>query len=305
VSAPWPRVRRALAELEPDLLATSNLPGFGSGIWECARELGVPVAHTLHDYHLLCPRTSLLRRDGTPCRPDPRLCGLRTRRLMRWAPAVGAVIAGSQYLLEAHRGWFAGADRHVIRLPLVAAPSDRPLPARPLVAGFLGALTTTKGVRLLIEAAPALAAAGIALKVAGEGPLAAELAAAPSLEWVGRVDGAEKSAFIAGCDIGLVPSTWAEPSGPPYVVLEWLAAGRPVLCTTGGGLGEAVGLGGVRAVEPSATGLVDALRGLTAGPDWAELVQALPRVEGDSDVERWLDEHEAAFAAVIARGVAR
>src|SRR5205807_1521843 len=159
---PGPALRRAIADARPDLVHTNNLPGISSAVWESARQAGVPIVHTLHDYHLLCPRTTLVRRDGAPCRPHPLLCGVRTSRLRRFA---------------------------------------------------------------------------------GDGPLRPELAAAAargSLGYDGFLDGSRKLDFLAACDVGLVPSLWDEPSGPPYVVCEWLAAGRPVLATPRGGLAEAV-----------------------------------------------------------------
>src|SRR5712691_1435453 len=122
ISWPWPRVEAVVREARPDLVHTSNLPGIGTGIWESAHRLGIPVVHTLHDYALLCPRTTLTRRDGRPCRPHPLLCGLRTRRMARWAGAVRVVIAGSEHLLGLHRGLFRSAGERLIRLPL--APAD-------------------------------------------------------------------------------------------------------------------------------------------------------------------------------------
>src|SRR5947207_1721123 len=59
VSAPWSRLEAVLRAARPELVHTNNLPGFGTGIWEVARRLDVPVVHSLHDYHLLCLRTSL------------------------------------------------------------------------------------------------------------------------------------------------------------------------------------------------------------------------------------------------------
>ena len=58
----------------PDVVHTHNLPGISTGIWETCRRLGRPVVHTLHDYQLLCPRTSLMRTNGEPC-PRGLLCG--------------------------------------------------------------------------------------------------------------------------------------------------------------------------------------------------------------------------------------
>ena len=157
LSVPGPALRRAIADARPDLVHTNNLPGISSAVWESARQAGVPVVHTLHDYHLLCPRTTLVRRDGAPCRPHPLLCGVRTSRLRRFAGAVSHVVAGSEHLLRVHRGFFPRATEAVVRLPLApldgAAPEPPAAPLRTM--GYIGGLAPTKGVRLLVEAAPA------------------------------------------------------------------------------------------------------------------------------------------------------
>ena len=243
VSAPWPRYGEILGELEPDVLHTSNLPGIATGIWEAARRRGVPVAHTIHDYHLLCPRTSLLRGDGSPCRPNPLLCGARTRRLLRWSGAVGQLVAGSEHLLAAHAAALGGIPARVIRLPRAPLPGGAPPPpaARPAVLGYLGALTEAKGVAMLLESLPRITSLGFELRIAGDGPLRGEVERA-NVRYEGSVDGDAKRSFLGAADVGLVPSLWAEPSGPPYVVLEWLAAGRPVLATRHGGLAEAASM---------------------------------------------------------------
>ena len=105
---PWPRLERAVAAAAPDVVHTGNLPGLGTGVWEVARRLAVPVVHTLHDYYLLCARTSLVRSDGRACTPHPALCGLRSRRLARWSSAVSQVVAGSAHLLGRHRDLLPG-----------------------------------------------------------------------------------------------------------------------------------------------------------------------------------------------------
>lgn len=301
IAAPWPRFGRILAELRPDVVHTSNLPGIGTGIWEAARRAGVPIVHTLHDYYLLCPRSSLTRRDGAPCDPSPFLCGLRTRRLARWAGGVRQVIAGSKHLLGVHRGMFEAAEQGVIRLPLApigdagAVPPELPL----RTIGYLGALTTSKGIELLLGAAPILAQAGIGLRVAGEGPMQEQVAAS-GVDYAGRVDGRAKVEFLASCDAGVVPSLWEEPSGPPYVVCEWLAACRPVLTTTRGGLLEAARLPGVVSFEESPAGLSQAALRIRDGTEAERLLAEVPRVDDDEDVQRWLDEHERTYQAAIA-----
>jgi glycosyltransferase involved in cell wall biosynthesis len=298
LSLPGPALRRAVADARPDLVHTNNLPGISSAVWEVARAAGVPVVHTLHDYHLLCPRTTLVRRDGAPCRPHPLLCGLRTSRLRRFAGAVSHVVAGSEHLLRVHRGFFPRATEVVVRLPL--APLDgasAPPPATPPRSlGYIGGLAATKGVRLLAEAAPALVRAGLTLRVAGEGPLRPEVetaAARGELVYEGFLDGARKLEFLAACDAGLVPSLWDEPSGPPYVVCEWLAAGRPVLATRRGGLAEAIELlGGVLPLEATPAGIVSAAAALR--DEW----RAVPPPAEDA-VDRWLDDYERLYRAAV------
>jgi glycosyltransferase involved in cell wall biosynthesis len=301
-SEPWPRYARLLRELRPQLVHTSNLPGIGSGIWESARRAGIPVVHTLHDYHLLCPRTDLLRRDGTPCRPNPLLCGLRTRRLLRWREAVDVLISGSRFLHQIHSDSFGSTEHRLIRLPVTAADPMPPRPAldRPRTLGYLGALTRVKGVELLAAAVPALADGGFELRVAGDGPLAEFAAEAFGDRYAGRVEGVAKDEFIARCDIGLVPSLWDEPSGPPYVVCEWLGAGRPVISTARGGLGEVAAETGVVTFDGTAAGLEVLTAELAdGGSSWQRLLATVPDVGGDTDLARWLNEHEDAYAAAL------
>lgn len=301
IAAPWPRLAGALRDARPDLVHTSNLPGIGTGIWEQARRLETPVVHTLHDYQLLCPRTSLTRRDGTPCRPNPLLCGLRTRRLARWAPDVSSVIGVSKHLLHRHDGFFPNtAVQRVIYHPLEPIVAASRIPPRALATlGYVGALSRSKGIELLIEAAPGLARRGIQLRIAGDGPLRAQVQAAAQIRYEGRLDPSRLAEFLASCDAGVVPSLWEEP-GLTYVLCEWLSAGRPVLATKRGGLAEAAALGGVTAIKASAQSLVAVAERLLRAQEWRQLLASVPVVENAKDVDRWVDEHLAAYDAALA-----
>lgn len=295
----WPRFERILRELGPDVVHTNNLPGIGTGIWEAARRLGIRVVHTLHDYHLLCPRTSLTRRDGAPCQPSPMFCGLRTRRLARWASAVNSLIGVSTHVLRRHDALFpAGTPRSIIGPPLAPIEGQRSQPAGSLTTlGYLGALTKSKGIELLLEAAPTLAQAGVTLRVAGDGPLQPDVEAAEHVYYEGRLAGPDLSRFLMSCDAGVVPSLWEEPAG--FVLCEWLSAGRPVIATRYGGLAEASVRGGVIAVDGTADSIVAAVRGLRDDHAWDRLLARVPVVESDDDLVRWVDQHEEAYAAAM------
>jgi glycosyltransferase involved in cell wall biosynthesis len=300
VSAPWPRLGALLQATSPDLVHTNNLPGIGTGVWEAARRADIPVVHTLHDYYLLCPRTTLTRRDASPCRPHPLLCGARTRRLARWHEAVGAVIGVSEHVVRVHRHLFPGAAKHVVRPPVrsFGAP-PKPPNTPPRTFGYMGALTPTKGIALLLAAAPSFAREGLTLGVAGDGPMRREVETAEHIRYEGHLQGAELTAFMRSCDAGLVPSLWEEPG--PLVLSEWLGAGRPVLATRRGGLAEAARDGGVITVPESPEAFVAAALHLRNRDEWRRLLATLPAVDDCSHLGRWLNEHEAVYEAAAGR----
>ena len=304
VARPKDRLEQAIVGHRPDVVHTHNLPGIGTGIWEVCRKLGLPVVHTLWDYYLLCPRVTLTSRDGTPCRPSPLLCGLRTRRLVRWAPAVAQVIGCSQYVLDRHAHFFEDAAAHVLRNPVhVSSSGEIPQPrGRPAVLGYIGTISRMKGIHLLLEAAPRLRQLGIRVRLAGDGRLRDEVSAAVDrglVDWDGRVLGDEKDRFFADCDLGIVPSVWAEPGGPTFTMAEWLAARRPVLVSTRGGLGEVAGVyDGSIPVEPTADAIVAALTELCEGDRWRETVDAVRPIELESPAE-WVGRHETIYRSVV------
>jgi glycosyltransferase involved in cell wall biosynthesis len=285
---------------------THNLPGITTGIWEVSRRRGLPVVHTLHDYHLLCPRTSLMQPSGEPCRPSPLVCGFRSKRVTRWAGAVSHVVGVSRFVLAAHDGIFRHAELHLIRHPVV------PLAMRPLRSprtrltniGYIGLMHPNKGVRVLIAAAPSLAERGVTVSMAGVGRFREEVASAaarlPGLRYEGFVSGERKEAFFEDCDAGIVPSIWNEPGGPSYTAIEWLCAGRPVLVSDRGGLGEALDrFGGVIRVEPTVPAILATVDRLLGGGHWSEAVSSVAPVVAQGDTERWLEDYERVYEAAL------
>ena len=305
-SMPSRRVGEVLDRLRPDLVHTHNLPGIGTGIWELCRRRGIPVVHTVHDYHLLCARVTLLQRDGTPCCPRPRFCAVRARRLARWSPAVAEVIAVSDHVLRRHGDLFGAARATVIPNPFEPVEGPPPAPPGPALRrlGYIGAFEREKGIDRLLAAAPALAEAGVEVEIAGHGRLRDEVAAAAaggSVRNRGVVRGADRMAFFAACDAGIMPSVWEEPGGPPNAMLEWLSLGRPVLASTRGGLGEAVQrLSGTRPLEPTFEGIVEAVAALREPDAWRATCAGVPRLDQAADESRWIGQHEQVYRRHLA-----
>lgn len=305
-SMPTSALADAIEWAKPDLVHTHNLPGITTGIWEAARRAGVPVVHTLHDYHLLCPRVTLLDPSGKPCSPHPLLCGLRTRSLGRWGKAVSHLVGVSQYLLNRHTALFPHAKHHVVRHPTENPRTEpmRPPRDRLETVGYIGALAKTKGTDKLLAALPELQRLGIKVRVAGGGRLQSEVEAAarswPMLRYDGYVDAAAKEEFLADCDAGIIPSVWPEPGGPPWAMLDWHWAGRPVLVTPRGGLAEALTeLPGALPVEPTPEGIVAALARLRDPEAWRQAVDAVRPVKNGTDFRHWFDAQEQVYLEAL------
>jgi len=129
--------------------------------------------------------------------------------------------------------------------------TDPPLPAR--VPGndhaekriaLIGRLHAQKGHRVLLEALKTLITSGrhVHLYLAGEGPdeaalrqRASDLGISGAVTFSGVVD--DVVAFMNDIDIVVLPSLW---EGMPNVLLEAMAAGRPIVTTRLGGIEELV-----------------------------------------------------------------
>jgi glycosyltransferase involved in cell wall biosynthesis len=295
VASAAPRLVDAVRDARPDVVHTHNLPGLSTAVWSAAALAGARVVHTLHDYYLLCPRVSLLSRSGRPCGRGA-FCTFRSRRLQRWSHAVDDVVGVSRTLLEHHAGFFPNAREHVIRHPSPPRVPPAGLPAStPRTIGFLGTLDVTKGVHVLLDAAPRLVELGFELRIAGSGRLRPAVEAAaegrPGIVYAGRVSGESRDSFLAECDIGIVPSVWDEPGGPPLVLLDWLSAGRPVLSSGRGGLSELEGARGVVEIEPTPDAIVRAAAAVRRPDAWRELAGEVRPPILPSAAE-WLEAYE-------------
>jgi glycosyltransferase involved in cell wall biosynthesis len=306
LSLPTRAVGRAVDAHEPDIVHTHNLQGLGTGVWEICRRRGTPVFHTLHDYHLLCPRVTLMRANGEACRPSPLLCGLRASRLARWAGAVSVLAGVSEFLLRAHDGVFPAIPRHVIRNPMQpeTGRARRPASPRPRTIGYIGNLSREKGVDVLLRSAPFVHERGLELRIAGSGRLeeaVAEVArSAPNVSFHGVVKGEAKREFLESCDLGVVPSVWAEPGGPTHTIVEWLGAGRPTLVSPRGGLGEIIDdCPGAIGVEPTVKTIVSAVDALLEPGAWAAAVERVRPVESEGEVERWVAQNLDIYRSLL------
>ncbi len=312
----WRRLAgRVLDEVRPDLLHTQTIVGLTPSIWLAARDRGVPIVHTLHDFHLLCPRTTLLRGDGRTCERPCLGCRLLSAGKLAAARAVAAVTAPSRYVLRRHleAGAFAGIPARVVPNACPDPPAGPgPRPAAGAVQGlFLGQLGPHKGVPQLLAALRRLLegpgpAPPLRFAFAGEGPLADEVARfcarhPERTRYCGVVRGRQKEDLLRESAFLVLPSLW--PENFPMSVLEAFGRGLPVIASRRGGLPELVqdGRSG-RIVEPEPDALAEAIRGYAtdAGLLGAHAREARRRAD-DFTVERHVESFLEIYRKLLAQ----
>ncbi len=279
---------RLIESERPDVLHLHNpYPLLSPWVVRTAHAHGVPVVQTVHNYRQVCS-SGLYFRDGhncTDCRG--KLIGWPAvqHRCYRGSAAQSALMATT---LAVHRPTWRSVDRFIALTDRIAAhlrdygisdehivvkPNGLPDPGEPapLGDGFLyGArLSPEKGLDLLLDAWQRHPDGSLGtLRIAGDGelrPLAEKAAAERSdVIYLGILDQEGMRAARRESAVVVAVPTWNDTL--PTVILEAMAAGRPVLGTAVGGIPYLVGSGAEAAgwvVEPS--GLADALPIARAG----------------------------------------
>ncbi|MEU1807906.1 glycosyltransferase family 4 protein [Micromonospora aurantiaca (nom. illeg.)] len=265
---------RLLTAHRPDVLHLHNpYPLLSPWVVRTAHKRGVPVVQTVHNYRQVCS-SGLYFRDGVICQDcRGRTLGVPAivHRCYRNSRVQSALMATT---LAVHRPTWKSVDRYIALTTAVAdhlrdygIPDERivvkpnavPDPGTPAPSGngflFMGRLSPEKGLDLLLAAWRRHPVGALGpLRIAGDGELRplAEAAAAerPDVLYLGQLDRSGVRTALADSSVVLATSTWHDVL--PTVIIEALAAGRPVLGTALGGIPYLVGADGPR--EPAGTG---------------------------------------------------
>ena len=288
-----------------DVAHVHHLTGISVGILQHLKAARIPVALTLHDYWLMCPRGQMWHRREEPCeRVEPGRCA---GCLQPTFPGWLADDVAEERVAAVHqqaRDTLAQAD-------LLITPSSRTLPfferlgvdpARfrvvqngvdvaalaavpppptkgPLRVGYLGSLIPSKGLHILTAAflrlwpkrpdGCRLDIHGNAMPYHGDDTyldrVFGDLPQGAPIHYHGAYTTTDLPRILAGIDVVVAPALWEEAFG--LTAREALAAGRPVICSRIGGLQDAV---------------EDGVQGWLVPPgDPIALGEALERLAGD------------------------
>jgi len=248
---------RLLDDFKPDVVHAHNIYAqLSFSILEAARERGVRVVMTAHDYKLVCPNYLMLDH-GKPCekclghryhhclaaachKEDRLYSAINTVEAYfnHWTDKVGAlaqVLCPSAFMMGKLASGLPTGKLRLVRNPIEVKPEGGRDGGYFLYAGRL---SPEKGVWELVRA---FRETGLPLKVAGTGPMEAALrrqAEGCRVELLGHLEGERLEEVYRGAKACLVPSQWYE--NAPLAVLEPMAYGKPVLAAAIGGIPELV-----------------------------------------------------------------
>jgi glycosyltransferase involved in cell wall biosynthesis len=279
--------RRVLAEFRPDVVHLHNpFPLISPWVVRVAKQAGIPVVQTVHNYRMSCPAGTFFR--------DGKICEDCTGKAFPWPAVQHGCYRGSRaqslsmaVASRAHRSTWETVDRFLpvsefvadklveagvpsARITVKYNAADAPAVTTPPGEGFLfvGRLSEEKGVRLLLDAWDA---SGLGtthtLTIIGDGPLG-ELVrrrgARSGIVSLGVLPRGDVATALQQCAAVVVPSTCYE--GFPALLAEAAAHGRPVIAVDHGALralvDDSIGWRG----DPDPCGLALALRA-AATPD--------------------------------------
>lgn len=296
----WPRFARFLADLAgregADLIHGQHLLSIPAAVG-AGQTLGLPTVATVRDYWPTCPigtrlqrcpetahcapacQVCCLSRDRAPLRPLVRAAlpyvSANLRRRQRALLAADRTVAVSTYVADVLRAGVPGLEPVVIPnfidlravQPRAEGETRGGAPdPRPFVL-YAGKLEPHKGADLLPAALAAVP--GARLVIAGDGPLAGQVARECAalgvvVELRGERPNDEVLALMRAADALIFPARWEEPL--TRTLLEAGSVGLPAVALATGGTPDIIrdGETGLLAAEPA--GLGPALATLLADP---------------------------------------
>lgn len=239
---------KALLEREKvDLVYAHNSARMQPAIFEATSTLGIPLCLHLHDYALLCPKSSMFRSTGN-CEKPCIECRILTARIKSSKGEGVTAISVSDALRQrfVRNDVLPQADWHVLlnanrskTLFDAALMGRRTGTSDHFTFGYLGALAEEKGIEDLIKAFLQLPQNEPAtLLVAGRGRQDYEqhlksLVGNAPIKFLGFVAPEE---VYKRADVVVLPSRWHEPQS--LILMEAASYGVPVIGTERGGTPE-------------------------------------------------------------------
>ncbi|MBE9140099.1 glycosyltransferase family 4 protein [Nodosilinea sp. LEGE 07088] len=260
----YKELRSIIRQKQPQIAHFHNtFPLISPAAYYAAKDEGVAVVQTLHNYRLLCPN-ALFFRDGKVCEdclgkpfPLPGIIhgcyrGSRSASAMvastvgfhsligTWSKAVDTFIAYSKFAMNKFIEGGLPAEKFAFKTNFLH-PAPEPGEGKGGYGLFVGRLSVEKGLGVMLDAWRQLENK-IPLKILGDGPMSGLVKDAmeemPEIEWLGRKPLEEVYEILGDAAFLVFPSEWYETFG--RVAIEAFAKGTPVVASKIGAITELV-----------------------------------------------------------------
>jgi glycosyltransferase involved in cell wall biosynthesis len=263
-STVYRELRSIIRQKKPQVAHFHNtFPLISPAAYYAAKDEGVAVVQTLHNYRLLCPN-ALFFRQGKVCEdclgkliPLPGVihgCYRDSRSasamvaatislhsiLGTWSQVVDQFIAYSQFAMDKFIQAGFPPEKLTFKTNFLY-PAPEPGEGKGGYAVFVGRLSVEKGLGVMLDAWRKLDHK-MPLKILGNGPMADLVTEAvqemPEIEWLGRKSLEEVYEIVGNAACLVFPSEWFETFG--RVAIEAFAKGTPVVASNIGAISELV-----------------------------------------------------------------
>lgn len=230
---------------KPDVINTSVISGFSTSLFYVARMMNIRLIHTMRDYYLMCPQNAMFK-NGRSCTTICAQCKPFAAARKISSGCVDMFLSNSGFVENHHRrlGAIPPEKPSFVQFNMnagddIAAPRKFE-EGRRMRFGFIGRITETKGLPVLLEAAAKLPDRNWELKIAGRGDPAyidrlKQIHDSDNIHYLGYMNAEE---FYRAIDILICPSLYEEPL--PRVVYEAYRFALPVIVARTGGTPEIV-----------------------------------------------------------------
>lgn len=299
-------LRSLMREVKPQVAHFHNtFPLISPSAYYAAKDEGVAVVQTLHNYRLLCPN-ALFFREGRVCEdclgkvPLPAIVhgcyrGSRSASAMTaattsfhssigtWSKAVDVFIVYSQFAMDKFIQGGIPAEKLAFKTNFLH-PAPEPDQGDGGYGLFVGRLSVEKGLGVMLDAWRKLDNK-IPLKILGDGPMSGLVTEAakemPEIEWLGRRPLEEVYEIVGKAAFLVFPSEWYETFG--RVAIEAFAKGTPVVASNIGAIAELIehGRNGLLFRPSDPTDLAAKINWLLEHPQELRQMRSAARTEFD------------------------
>lgn len=289
-------IKGILRKEMPDVVQIHNYRGLSPSVFSAVKSLHIPLIFTVHDYSLVCPKSTWLRSSGKICGHKPLVCNLyKTLKGLSIRGNPDLVTADTYFVLDKMKEFGFFRKIRTEKLPTTPIETGKGQIARDFDNGnilFVGNLNKVKGAHILITAFKGLQSKNINLHIAGSGVDEEQFKKMASddqrIIFHGLVPWEKLTELYQKASVTVVPSLFYEPLG--FVILESFRSGTPVIASRIGGIPELVkdGYNGKLFEPGNADELKNILKKLLVNP--SEL-QRLGKNAFESAMEYSLDNH--------------